>query len=434
MKFQHGAMFNAKYLMAACFMNSDEKDAVTEIVCKKNNLNIDDRTIGEVTLENIVPKQTTIEINFNTGIIKKRTVSSEKSKDEIENKIVLVNPVDDNRAEVNTVWRKTRTTIKKPLVDKKEEIYKILEDSDDEDISSNHGGNLSQLNEIESEAAISPFHDDQNLLDTNLINNDKMSETVKQFHTSVKETEVSGSEKLISSVSETVRIHNRNNELSSPSVIKPKRQFKCDQCPVSYSWKNSLIPHKKKKHGTLPKFSRRGASSFKSGQTVKREIEENISEQVVKQIKVENPTTSLIHVCYVCDDKFETELDLDCHRNMHTKVSVEIESEGSKGQDGSVLENRECDEQFIVNTDIENGVFVVIGVDASVTNKEEQLKADPFCSSIREKLEDDVNEKEALLEEHEIEAHDDNVTIEELASSDVFTAVNVALENEFLIM
>merc|ERR550519_983122 len=245
-------------------MNSDEKEAVTEIVCKKNNLDIDNRIIDEVTLEGGVPKQTTIEINFNTGEIKKEVIC-EKSNDVIENKRVRVNPADENRAEVNTVFdnemtnnitecRKARKPMK-PLVDKKEEIYKILEDSDDEDNSSNHSEKLSKTNEMETEEAvissnIRTIPGNQNLLDTEHMYNDKTIETGKQFHSSdeKKTVEVSTSEKVHSfvlplqyeqfrtDVSENGRIHNKSNEPSSPSLIKPKRQFKCDQCPVSYSW------------------------------------------------------------------------------------------------------------------------------------------------------------------------------------------------------
>ena len=68
-KFEHGIIFNVKYIMASCFLSESEMDAVTDIVFKKNDLEVTDNVVAGVTLHNNVvrEKEKVVDINYNTG-------------------------------------------------------------------------------------------------------------------------------------------------------------------------------------------------------------------------------------------------------------------------------------------------------------------------------------------------------------------------------
>merc|ERR1719186_852390 len=101
-------------------MDSDERDVVTDIVFRKNKLELDDETIDEITLKNNIVKETTIEINFNTGATKRKVIGG-KYADMNDTKKAKSNNNDKDKG--------------------KAEIYKVLDDQDDS----------SDLKEMESE-------------------------------------------------------------------------------------------------------------------------------------------------------------------------------------------------------------------------------------------------------------------------------------------
>merc|ERR1719186_1229662 len=103
-------------------MDSDERDVVTDIVFRKNNLELDDETIDEVALKNNMVKETTIEINFNTGATKRKVIGG-KYSDMTDTKKAKTNNNDKDKG--------------------KAEIYKALDDQDQDEPSNQ--------NEIDSE-------------------------------------------------------------------------------------------------------------------------------------------------------------------------------------------------------------------------------------------------------------------------------------------
>merc|ERR1719186_485533 len=91
-------------------MDSDERDVVTDIVFRKNKLELDNETIDEVTLKNNIVKETTIEINFNTGATKRKVIGG-KYADMTDTKKAKTNNNDKDKG--------------------KAEIYKVLDDQDE---------------------------------------------------------------------------------------------------------------------------------------------------------------------------------------------------------------------------------------------------------------------------------------------------------------
>ena len=75
-KFEHGIIFNVKYIMASCFLTESEMDAVTDIVFKKNNLEVTDDVVAEVTLHNNIVREKlkAVDINYNTGATHRRVL------------------------------------------------------------------------------------------------------------------------------------------------------------------------------------------------------------------------------------------------------------------------------------------------------------------------------------------------------------------------
>merc|ERR1719186_1495978 len=103
-------------------MDSDERDVVTDIVFRKNNLEADDETIDEVTLKNNIVKETTIEINFNTGATKRKVIGG-KYSDMTETKKAKTNNNDKDKG--------------------KAEIYKALDQEEPSDLKEMESKNRS---------------------------------------------------------------------------------------------------------------------------------------------------------------------------------------------------------------------------------------------------------------------------------------------------
>ena len=138
--------------------------------------------------------------------------------------------------------------------------------------------------------------------------------------------------------------------------------------------------HKKEKHDCLPKPSADPAVS--------------LIESILFNDEEEEPTVqdSKRITCELCDKTFKIESHLNLHMKRFHKQTFEEANEGS--------------------------IFVAIEEDASTAKQEgTQVEADPFLSDMREKLLQD----------------DDESPNEDVDPMDVFTAVDEALQNDFVI-
>merc|ERR1712096_273707 len=334
-------------------MDSDERDVVTDIVFRKNKLELDDETIDEVTLKNNIVKETTIEINFNTGATKRKIIGG-KYSDMTETKKAKTNNNDKDKG--------------------KAEIYKVLDDQEEP----------SDQNEMDSE------------------NRSYETESIK-----------------------LVSIQSRAEPIFPKSS---SNKFKCDECDASYTRNYSLMKHKKTKHDSLSKPTDPAVSLIESilfdDEEEKGDVESGQSIQIDEhQISTEGG----IFVCELCEISFKEGWGLVVHRkNIHSKQEIQSN----------------CDKEEVNNVNIdeenEDGVFVEVEADATTAKKEgEQVAADPFLSAIRDKLledEDEDDENPAGILGIETAAVDNDCSTEKLVPYSIYAAVDVAMQNEFMIL
>merc|ERR1719186_81295 len=337
-------------------MDSDERDVVTDIVFRKNNLEVDNETIDEVTLKNNIVKETTIEINFNTGATKRKVIGG-KYSDMTDTKKAKTNNNDKDKG--------------------KAEIYKALDDQDQDEPS--------DLNEMDSEN--------------------------RSYHT------------------ESIKLVSIQSRAEPIPLLLPKsssNKFNCDECDASYTRNYSLMKHKKTKHDCISKPSDPVVSLIESilfdDEEEKGDVETGQSIQIDEhQISTEGG----IFVCELCEISFKERWSLEVHKtNIHSKQEIQSN----------------CDKEEVNNVNIdeenEDGVFVGVEVDATTAKKEgEQVAADPFLSAIRDKLleDEDYENQEGILGIESVAVDNDGST-EKLVPCSIYAAVNVAMQNEFMIL
>merc|ERR1719508_264767 len=337
-------------------MDSDERDVVTDIVFRKNKLELDDETIDEVTLKNNIVKETTIEINFNTGATKRKFIGG-KYSDMTDTKKAKTNNNDKDKG--------------------KAEIYKVLDDQDQDEPSNQ--------NEMDSE------------------NRSYETESIK-----------------------LVSIQSRAEPIPLLLPKSSSNKFKCDECDASYTRNYSLMKHKKTKHESLSKPYNPAASLIESilfdDEEEKGDVETDQSIQIDEH---RNSTECGIFVCELCEISFKERWSLEVHKtNIHSKQEIQSN----------------CDKEEVTNVNIdeenEDGVFVGVETDATTAKKEgEQVAADPFLSAIRDKLlEDEDDENQAGILGIKSVAFDNDGSTEELVPCSIYAAVDVAMQNEFMIL
>jgi len=300
-KFEHGIIFNVKYIMASCFLDGGEMEAVTGLVFQKNNLEVTDNTVSDVTLQNIIVRKKVIDINFNTGAIASKVLEDMAvSVSENRNMAtkVATNEMDQNKrtrnpellesskfkkAKINSYRKdfgKATRSKKDSEEDGKSLIYKVLGDNDDD-----------------------------------------------------------------------VDSRRTKYQVETPTISAKPSNFTCDICDVSYARRFTLLKHKKENH-------------------------DNSTKPAAK------PDVSLIESILFDDDE-----------------EVQSNDDSSK-----------------------EGVFVAIEEDASTAKLERTyVELDPFLSEMREKLMQDDDADQMLL---------NNLDTDQL---DVLTAVDEALQNDFVI-
>jgi len=252
-KFEHGIIFNVKYIMASCFLTESEMDAVTDIVFKKNNLEVTDDVVAEVTLHNNIVREKlkAVDINYNTGATHRRVL--DRNSDII---------IDDKNGAVCKVENKGD--------DDHVKRSRTHEENDDSRYKKSRGSSSNRKEGDTARIAISNG---------------------------------GGKPKLMKS-------HENSDEglMPNPSntgaKISPKpSKFNCDECELNYTRKFSLIKHKKEKHVKTTEISVTGNANTK-----KAVIESLLFDD---DSRIPEPTKP---VCEYCSKTFKLQSHLKLHK------------------------------------------------------------------------------------------------------------------------
>ena len=270
-KFEHGIIFNVKYIMASCFLSESEMDAVTDIVFKKNDLEVTDNVVAGVTLHNNVvrEKEKVVDINYNTGATYSKVLdrTNQQNIDEKNGSRYKVAKMDDDQA------KKTR--------------------SHEEYLGSKH-----------KKARVS--------------SNDRIDGDTSRITTNNE-----------GGKSKTIKSGVNSSELPNPSshgtnVVSPKAsksKFNCNECDLSYTRKFTLIKHKNEKHGKT-------TEAFITGDmnTKKAVIESLLSADSDDELNIQEPTKPF---CDHCSKTFKLQSHLKLHmKRYHVKKTQNAGNEG----------------------------------------------------------------------------------------------------------
>jgi len=264
-KFEHGIIFNVKYIMASCFLAESEMDAVTDIVFKKNSLEVSDDEVTDVTLHKNVVRKKAIDININTGATYTRVLD----KTSISKSSTVSNTSADHTDSSDSRGSRTRNKVEENSGNRvKRTLVSDRKDGSITKIPKRNEGEFGGLN--------------------------------SKRHKPLDEYDSANS-----------RSKTSNPPLQQTKDLPPKASnFSCDECDQSYTRKFSLIKHKKEKHNEV--------TANKSDATVVHRKEKAVIEQVPSSDGGEDESRMLESkkpVCAICNKTFK----LESHLKLHTK-------------------------------------------------------------------------------------------------------------------
>jgi len=255
--------------MASCFLIESEMDAVTDIVFKKNNLEVTDDVVAEVTLHNNVvrEKQKVVDINYNTG----------------------------------STYRRVFDRTKEVIIEEKKGAGCKVENKEDDD-------------HVKRTRSHEEYDESKHKKSRGSSTNRKLGDTAKI----AMMNNGGGKPKLITS-------HENSSEVPMPNPpnngakISPKpSKFNCDECDLSYTRKFSLFKHKKEKHEKTSETTVAGNTNTKKAVIESLLFDDDSS--------IQEPTKP---ICEYCSKTFKLQSHLKLHKKrFHLKKTEVVGNEG----------------------------------------------------------------------------------------------------------
>jgi len=256
--------------MASCFLTESEMDAVTDIVFKKNNLEVTDDVVAEVTLHNniVKEKQNAVDINYNTGATYRRMLDR-------TNEVIFD---DKNGAECKVENKEEDDHVKRT---------RSREEYDESKYKKSRGSSSNRKEGDTARIAMNNGGGKQKLSKSN----------VNRFEGPMPTT----------------------NSPHNVAQMSPKpTKFNCDECDLNYTRKFSLIKHKKEKHEKMTKTSVTGNSNTKKAVIESLLFDDDSS--------IPEPTQP---VCNFCNKTFKLQSHLKLHKKRyHLKKTQVVGNEG----------------------------------------------------------------------------------------------------------